>query len=342
MSLFKKLFNKQKVSVFFSACKHSDEAQVFLMLKDHQELAFIKDKKGVSPLFYAVANGNYKIAEALLRVTKQPNDVEPEKGFTPLLLAATNGNIGLVRLLLEYGAGPNMKNFDGITALHNAVFESYFDVAKLLLELGADPYIKDHNGNSPADLALKGDNRQIRALFFTEGDDNYTLSLGKKTKNLNLKDFAKSLVLIAADFPNIKKELEFSGLPADVQTHLRDEVFYLKVFAIEYTLSHELTENDKNQLMEYFYIGLFAAMEYIENNTNSQVNIKEIVKEGLRRSLSKYEEVAMHSSPDDYVSYNIGLAFASLNGYNHNDNISKLGSEIFLNTVDSVWDLLDE
>lgn len=84
-------------------------------------LAYSKDNKGVSALFHADANGHFNIADALLRISRQPDDVEPRKGFAPLLIAATKGNTAMIRLLLEYGANPSIRNFDGVTASHNAV-----------------------------------------------------------------------------------------------------------------------------------------------------------------------------------------------------------------------------
>jgi hypothetical protein len=42
-----------------------------MMLQEEPELAYLKDKKGVSALFRAVANGHINIVEALLHVTRQ-------------------------------------------------------------------------------------------------------------------------------------------------------------------------------------------------------------------------------------------------------------------------------
>jgi ankyrin repeat protein len=56
-----------------------------------------------------------------------------------------------VKLLLEHGADPNIKNKDGITPLHWAVFKSgvHVEVVKLLLEHGADPNIQNKKGRTP-------------------------------------------------------------------------------------------------------------------------------------------------------------------------------------------------
>jgi ankyrin repeat protein len=163
--MFGKMWTKFHSGVFVDACKHGDIEQVRLMLEKEPELAYLKDKKGISALFHAVANGHASIVDTLLQITRQPDDVESEKGFTPLLIAATNGHMAIVRVLLEHGANPNLRNFDGVTALHNAVFEKQMDVVKLLLEHGANPTIQDRLGNTPINLARKSSNPNLTQLF---------------------------------------------------------------------------------------------------------------------------------------------------------------------------------
>ena len=161
---FRKRWNRFCTAVFINSCKSGDETQVHKMLEEKPELAYIRDKKGISALFYAVANGDSGIVDALLRITRQPDDVEPEKGLTPLNVAATNGRIALVSLLLKYGANPNLRNFDGVTSLHNAVFEKEIEIVRLLIENGADPTIRDRLGNTPLDLALRSGDSQLIQL----------------------------------------------------------------------------------------------------------------------------------------------------------------------------------
>ena len=104
MGFLSKTWNKFHVGVFVDACRHGDERQALSMLQGEPELAYAKDKRGISALFLAVANGNNAIVEAILNITNQPNDVEPDKGFTPLLLATNDGRIALTRILLDHGA----------------------------------------------------------------------------------------------------------------------------------------------------------------------------------------------------------------------------------------------
>ena len=148
MGLLDKMWNRFHVDIFIKAVRFGDEPQVISMLQREPDLAYIKDAKGISALFHAVANGYTRIAKQILRVTKQANDVDPEKGFTPLLIAATNGHIGLVKLLLEYGANPNIIHnsysdrvnvYDQTTPLIEAVERGNYECVSMLIDYGADP-----------------------------------------------------------------------------------------------------------------------------------------------------------------------------------------------------------
>ena len=136
-----------------------------MMLESEPELAYQKDKMGNSALFYAVANGHDRVVNALLRIIKQVDDVEPEKRCTPLFIAATKGYTAIVLLLLQHGANPNIKNIDGLTSLHNAVYERHIDVVKLLLKYGANPAIKDGIGRTPLDWIQRNEHPQLYQLL---------------------------------------------------------------------------------------------------------------------------------------------------------------------------------
>lgn len=146
---------KFSANLFVDACKYGDEVKALSMLGEKPELAFSKDKKGNSAIFQAVAGGNVKIVSAVLKITRNPNEIEREKGWTPLLLASVKGNYELVKLLLSYGADPNIRNYDGATALHFSVYEGQIEIAKLLIDNGADKTIQDSDGNTPVEIAKR-------------------------------------------------------------------------------------------------------------------------------------------------------------------------------------------
>ena len=165
MGFFKNRWNRFHTGIFVDSCQYGNEDQVINMLEKEPELAYTRDKKGISGLYYAAVNGHNKIVDILLEITNQPDDVEPTRRFTPLMTAAGQGNISVVRSLLEHGADPNMRSIEGATALHFAVYEDHADIAVMLIEAGADYELCDNLGNCAVDLAAASKNKNIHNIF---------------------------------------------------------------------------------------------------------------------------------------------------------------------------------
>ena len=76
--------------------------------------------------------------------------------------AAAIGDVSLVRSLLEKGIGVDSRdNLTKKTALQYAVISGHKDIVKLLLDKGADVNTKDKNGQTPLDIILNQNQRQI-------------------------------------------------------------------------------------------------------------------------------------------------------------------------------------
>ncbi len=73
----------------------------------------------------------------------------PHGDWTPLMYAARQGALGAARVLADNGAGLNLVDPDGTSALVLAIINSHFDTAALLLSKGADPNLADSTGMSP-------------------------------------------------------------------------------------------------------------------------------------------------------------------------------------------------
>jgi ankyrin repeat protein len=78
----------------------------------------------------------------------------PHGSWTPLMYAARQGSLGAARVLAETGAGLNLIDPDGTTALVLAIINSHYDTAALLLTKGADPNLTDSTGMSPLYAAV--------------------------------------------------------------------------------------------------------------------------------------------------------------------------------------------
>lgn len=70
-----------------------------------------------------------------------------------LMAAAAHGATDCAKYLLENGANPNLKNFNGFTALHWAAFTGRTEVVPLLLDYGADIEARIADGKTAVHIA---------------------------------------------------------------------------------------------------------------------------------------------------------------------------------------------
>lgn len=96
-----------------------------------------------NPLQAACYQGMYEVAEMLLDLGADPDDVSEtaHKPLPPLNLASMQGHLDIVKLLIKYGAGVNKiaaVNIPALTALHAACSGNHDQVARYLVNCGAN------------------------------------------------------------------------------------------------------------------------------------------------------------------------------------------------------------
>ena len=81
--------------------------------------------------------------------------------------AAMNGNLVALKLLIDRGADINNygRNPTRFTALHHAAVGGHVDAVVMLLAAGARTDVKDFRGRTPADVAKRTGNIEIRQLI---------------------------------------------------------------------------------------------------------------------------------------------------------------------------------
>jgi len=113
---------------------------------------------GLTPLHFAVRQGQIETIQALLDAGADVNQVTSGDKTSPLLMATVNGRFDVAKLLLEKGADPRLASENGVTPLYAAVNvqwapkalypqpraylqqkTSHLDLMAALLEKGADP-----------------------------------------------------------------------------------------------------------------------------------------------------------------------------------------------------------
>jgi ankyrin repeat protein len=82
------------------------------------------------------------------------SEVRDDKGHkNGLLEKAEKGHVEVVTLLLKYGALPDKRDRDGITAIMYACFHGHAGAVEVLLNAGADASVKNQAGKTALNLA---------------------------------------------------------------------------------------------------------------------------------------------------------------------------------------------
>ena len=103
-----------------------------------------------------------------------PNDINgvDSDGNTVLHLAAQKNDADLVTYFLVKGADPQLKNHDGDTPLHVAIWESSYDAAAAIVAVNANTlFDRDGVGKSALDLALSMDETYYDILITTKAGE---------------------------------------------------------------------------------------------------------------------------------------------------------------------------
>ena len=97
------------------------------------------------------------------------HSAQDKKGRTPLQWAIVRGHLDVVYLLINRGANPNIVDKIDNTPLREAIAWGYIDVVKALLDAGADPNQKCPQFGTPLFLAVGNGEKEITQLLLSRG-----------------------------------------------------------------------------------------------------------------------------------------------------------------------------
>jgi ankyrin repeat protein len=154
----------------------------------------LSNENGGTPLMHAAVGGNLEIVELMLARGAAVND-QAVNGWSAITLATAKGFSAIVETLLSAGANPNLtdifgwsplmhaveqnraelvtillaqgeleinvRNNDGVTALHRAAALGYQDIARSLVRAGARADLQDRSGRTALDYARQAGNEKI-------------------------------------------------------------------------------------------------------------------------------------------------------------------------------------
>ncbi len=123
------------------------------------------DNDSKRPLVWAARYSRHvDPARILLEHNANPN-VKGYNGVTALINATQHHQVDTVRLLLEHNANPDIQDNDGDAALIVAACCGYGDTERVLLEHGAKPDIQDNRGNTPLLVATRYHHKDTARLL---------------------------------------------------------------------------------------------------------------------------------------------------------------------------------
>jgi ankyrin repeat protein len=124
------------------------------------------DKDGRTPLMHAAIDARTDTMRVLLDSGASPG-IQDKGGWTALHFAAQAQSAEAIELLVSHGATVDVADGYGNTPLARAVsnYRGNGDAVITLLRLGADKHRENNHGNSPASLANRIANYDVKKFF---------------------------------------------------------------------------------------------------------------------------------------------------------------------------------
>jgi len=113
-------------------------------------------------LLYLYSSGRIEEKKYDGEVVRSSVNIEQQPNFH---IAAARADNESINRMINKGVDVNLRNDNGITALHYSIMNMHFETSKLLLERGADINAEDRWGITPSDIAKVWRNPEMLTLI---------------------------------------------------------------------------------------------------------------------------------------------------------------------------------
>jgi len=174
-----------------------------IIIKDEKEDPNVRDRDGLTPLYYAVEKQVSACVEKLLEYADTGIHYEMKYGQTVLHLAVTLPSAKIVDMLIhakgiDINATTDKKN----TPLLTALIMKQTEHALALIDAGADVTIPNTQGNTPLHIAVKINSVEcVRALLLKYADTKVKNNAGETPLSLAHKDGINKQILYFIENP---------------------------------------------------------------------------------------------------------------------------------------------
>src|SRR4051812_35591867 len=151
----------------------------------------------------AVRSDNPSAASRLMTEGAGVN-VRDQEGATALAWAAVRNNVPVAEMLLKAGADPNLMNDSGIGPLYLSIANGSPAMSALLLKKGADPNLAREDGETPLMLAARLGQTEVAKMLLDRG----------AKPNVRTTKFGQTALMWGAGHPEIVRLLLEHGADA--------------------------------------------------------------------------------------------------------------------------------